>query len=190
MARINLLPWREELRKEQQQNFLMSIVGSAGIVLLIMFFVHSHIEGTIDYQNQRNQYLEKEIAALDQMIREIDALEQQKQKLIAKMEVIQQLQGSRPEVVHLFEEVAKTTPDGVYLNEMNQAGPTLNFNGVAQSNARVSTYMRDLEASPWLANPVLTIIETQGEANQGRVSRFKLSVHQQKPQQNKDGDQS
>ncbi len=190
MARINLLPWREELRKEQQQNFVLAILGSAGIVLLFMFLVHTHIEGAIERQNERNQFIETEIAALDKKIKEIDSLEAKKNKLIAKMEVIQELQGSRPEIVHLFEEVAKTTPNGVYLTEMKQGGSTLTFDGAAQSNARVSTYMRNLDSSPWLANPVLTIIETKGESNQGRVSRFKLGIQQQKQDQNKAGGQS
>jgi type IV pilus assembly protein PilN len=190
MARINLLPWREELRKEQQQNFLLAILGSAGVVLLIMFFVHTHIDGAIDRQNERNQFIETEIAALDKKIKEIDGLEAKKNKLIAKMEVIQQLQGSRPEIVHLFQEVAATTPDGVYLTEMKQVGLNLTLDGAAQSNAIVSKYMRNLDASPWLANPVLTVIETKGDANQGRVSRFKLGVRQQKQDQNKAGGQS
>lgn len=190
MAKINLLPWREELRKQQQKNFLLAILGSAGVTLLVMFMVHSHIEGLIEQQNRRNQYLETEIAALDKKIKEIEGLEEKKRKLIAKMEVIQQLQASRPEIVHLFEEVATTTPDGVYLTEMKQTGPTLTFDGAAQSNARVSAYMRNLEDSPWLANPVLTIIETKGNANQGRVSRFKLSVQQKKQDQENGGEQS
>lgn len=190
MAKINLLPWREELRKQRQQNFLLAILGSAGFALVIMLLVHSHIEELIEQQNRRNQYLETEIAALDKKIKEIEDLEDQKHKFIAKMEVIQELQGSRPEIVHLFEEVATTTPDGVYLTEMNQAGPTLTFDGAAQSNARVSAYMRNLEASPWLADPVLTIIETKGSTNQGRVSHFKLSVQQKKQDQENAGGKS
>ena len=190
MAKINLLPWREELRKQQQQNFLMAILSSAGVAALIMFLVHGHIDGMIEQQNRRNQFLETEIAALDAKIKEIQALEEQKRKFIAKMEVIQELQGSRPEIVHLFEEVAKTTPDGVYLTGMDQSGPTLTFDGAAQSNARVSAYMRNLESSPWLANPVLTIIETKGDSNQGRVSHFKLSVQQKKQDRQQAGGQS
>ncbi|MGR9105642.1 MAG: PilN domain-containing protein [Gammaproteobacteria bacterium] len=185
MAKINLLPWREELRKQQQQDFLMAIMGSAALCLLIMLMVHSHIEGLIEQQNRRNQFLETEIAALEAKIKEIDDLEQKKAMLVAKMEVIQELQGSRPEIVHLFDEVATTTPDGVYLTEMTQTGNTLTFDGSAQSNARVSAYMRNLDASPWLANPVLNIIETKGEGNQGRVNRFKLSVQQKKVDQPK-----
>ncbi|MCI0732378.1 MAG: PilN domain-containing protein [Methylococcaceae bacterium] len=190
MAKINLLPWRDELRKQQQQNFLLAILGSAGVAMLIMFMVHSHIEGLIDQQNHRNRFLETEIAALDKKIKEIEELEDKKRKFIAKMEVIQQLQGSRPEIVHLFEEIATTTPDGLYLTEMKQAGPTLTFDGAAQSNARVSAYMRNLESSPWLANPVLTIIETKGSSNQGRVSRFELKVQQKKQDQENDGGKS
>lgn len=190
MAKINLLPWREDLRKQRQQDFLAAIMGAAGTTLLIMFLAHSHIEGMIDQQNSRNRYLEQEIAVLDKKILEIKELEEKKSRLIAKMEIIQQLQGSRPEIVHLFEEVATTMPDGVYITDLKQTGSTLMFDGTAQSNARVSAYMRNLDVSPWLANPVLTIIETKGSANQGRQSQFKLSVQQKKQDKDKAGSES
>lgn len=190
MAKINLLPWREELRKQQQQDFLAAIMGAAGVTLLILFLAHNHISGLIDQQRSRNQYLEREITVLDKKIKEIEELEDKKSRLIAKMEVIQELQGSRPEIVHLFEEVATTMPDGVYITDMKQLGSTLTFDGSAQSNARVSAYMRNLEVSPWLANPVLTIIETKGNANQGRVSRFKLNVQQKKQDLDNPGSKS
>ncbi len=188
MARINLLPWREELRKQQQQEFLGAVLSVAGLTMFFMFMVHSHIEGSIDNQNSRNQYLNREITKLDKKIKEIKELEDKKARFIAKMDVIQQLQGSRPEIVHLFDEVATTIPEGVHINEFKQKGSLLTLDGAAQSNARVSVYMRNLENSPWLANPKLSVIETKGSANQGRVSKFNLSVKQEKQKKkNKNG---
>lgn len=187
MAKINLLPWRQELRKEKRKNFLLTIGASAGFTVLIMLLVHGLIESMIEQQNSRNKYLEGEIAVLDKKIKEIENLEEMKSKFLAKMQVIQDLQAMRPEIVHLFEEVATTTPEGIYLTEMAQVGRTMTFNGKALSNARVSAYMRNLEASPWLVDPVLTIIETKGSANQGRVSTFNLSVNQKNQDQDKPG---
>ena len=189
MAKINLLPWREELRKQQQQDFLVAILSAVGVTVLLMFFVRSHINGMIDNQAKRNSFLETEIAALDRKIKEIQELEDRKRKLIAKMDVIQQLQGSRPEIVHLFDEVAKSTPDGVHITKFAQSGNVLTFDGAAQSNARVSAYMRSLDASAWLANPKLGVINTKSKSNQGRVSEFTLTIQQQS-QKKKDGSES
>lgn len=178
MARINLLPWREELRKQQQTEFLTAILLTAGLTAAILLFVHMHIDGLIDYQNQRNTFLQSEIAILDKEIKEINKLDQQKQRLIAKMNVIQSLQSSRPEIVHLFDEMSKTIPDGVNISSLMQSGGNLTLKGVAQSNARVSAYMRSLDASPWLKDPRLTIIETKEKSRQSRQSDFTLQVKQ------------
>ncbi|BBL72662.1 PilN domain-containing protein [Methylogaea oryzae] len=178
MARINLLPWREELRKQQQQEFFLAIGAGVVVVCVAMGVVHGYIGANIDYQAQRNQFLQSEIDALNKQIAEIKELEAKKNRLVAKMEVIQQLQGSRPEAVHLFDELAKTVPDGVKLDEVTQGGRTLSLKGVAQSNARVSAYMRNLDGSPWLENPVLSVIETKGSASGDRPNRFDMSVHQ------------
>lgn len=178
MARINLLPWREELRKQQQQEFFVAIGAGVVTVCLAMGFVHGYIGGRIDYQTQRNQFLQKEIDALNKQIAEIKELEAKKNRLVAKMEVIQQLQGSRPEAVHLFDELAKTVPDGVRLDEIVQGGRTLTIKGFAQSNARVSAYMRNLDGSPWLESPVLSVIETKGGPTGDRPNRFDMTVRQ------------
>lgn len=179
MARINLLPWREELRKRQQQEFFAAIGAGVVTVCLAMVFVHVHISGGIDYQNKRNRFLEQEIALLDKQITEIKELGAKKNMLVAKMEVIQQLQGGRPGTVHLFDELAKTVPDGIKIDAIIQDGSTLSIKGVAQSNARVSAYMRNLEDSPWLENPVLSVIETKGDDATGdRPSKFELKVRQ------------
>lgn len=184
MAGINLLPWRAERRKQKQQQFFsitaLALLLSAGILL----FVHLQIQSMIEYQNQRNKLLETEVALFDKKIKEIEELEAKKKRLISKMEVIQQLQTSRPEIVHLFDELARTIPEGVYLSDFTQADKNLTMNGIAQSNARVSAYMRNLESSPWLQDPMLNIIESKLDAKDKkdqkdqRGSKFTLQVRQ------------
>ena len=181
MAHINLLPWRAELRKQQQKDFFATIGFGMFLTVAIMLLVHADIASRLEHQAERNSYLESEIATLDRKIKEIQDLETKKKRLIAKMEVIQQLQGSRPEIVHLFDELGRTIPEGVYLSDMTEVEKNILFNGVAQSNARVSAYMRNLESSAWLKSPVLNIIETKVEnkdAKKERQSSFTLQVRQ------------
>jgi len=178
MAKINLLPWREELRKQQQKDFLSAIGAGVAVTALSLVVVHIYFSGKIDNQLQRNNYLQAEVTVLDTKIAEIRDLEKTKGRLVSKMDVIQKLQGSRPGIVHLFDEIAKSVPDGVHIKELVQAGKGLKLVGVAQSNARVSAYMRDLEASPWIAGPKLQIIETEGKSKHSRVSNFTLNVTQ------------
>lgn len=181
MARINLLPWRAELRKQRQKDFLAAILLGIVATLAIFLLIRSHIAGKIDYQTRRNQFLESEIAVLDNKIKEIQELETKKKHMLARTDVIQQLQSSRPEVVHLIDELARTVPDGVYLTDLTQVDKNLTVNGYAQSNARVSAYMRNLEASPWFAEPVLTIIESKNEGKdtrKDRTNKFTLQVKQ------------
>lgn len=181
MARINLLPWRAERRKQRQQEFFVLLGGALIATAGLLYLGHSHIEGLIDYQSERNRFLEAEVGQIDKQIKEIQDLESQKKRLIAKMEVIQQLQASRPETVHLLDELARTIPEGVRLIDMVQADRSLLMNGVAQSNARVSAYMRNLDSSPWLKEPQLNIIEARQETKENRHdrgSRFTLQVKQ------------
>jgi type IV pilus assembly protein PilN len=159
MARINLLPGREELRKEQQRQFLTILGLSAVLMALIIVAVHIQIAGMIANQNDRNDFLKKEIAKVEKQIKEINALAREKKNLLARMEVIEQLQRNRPEIVHLFDEIAKIMPEGTYLISLKQKGKTLVMEGMAQSNARVSALMRNIEASPWLASPRLQVIQ-------------------------------
>jgi type IV pilus assembly protein PilN len=175
MAHINLLPWRAELRKQKQREFATVAVGSAILMLLVIAFFHFQISGMIDHQNSRNSFLQREIETVEAQIKEIRDLEVQKQQLVARMKVIEQLQRDRPAVVHLFDELVKATPDGLYLTSVLQENSTLVIEGIAQSNARVSALMRNLEASPWLENPVLEIIQS----DKSESSRsFKLRVVQ------------
>lgn len=182
MAGINLLPWRAERRKQKQQEFFSITALSLLVTVGILAFVHLQIGGMIDNQNKRNEYLQSEMTLLDRKIKEIEELEAKKKRLIAKMEVIQQLQMSRPEIVHLFDELARTIPEGVLLTDLTQNDKLLTINGIAQSNSRISVYMRSLDASPWLQDPVLSEIVAQQELNKGkkdiRGNKFTLQVKQ------------
>lgn len=180
MTRINLLPWRERQRKELQRQFA-SIAGSAAVLMAaIIFYGHLHMATLIDGQNARNDYLSQEIALVDEKIKEIKTLEDEKQKLLTRMDVIQQLQTRRPEIVHLFDEFVRHVPEGVYLTEITQSGEEIMISGVAQSNATVSSFMRNLDESEWLSDPKLEIIEATVKGRV-RTSTFTLHVNQTAP---------
>lgn len=180
MPRINLLPWREAERKRIRQEFGVGVVAALLFAGVLAFAVSWQLQSMIDYQNSRNQYLKDEIAKLDKQIAEILELETQKARLKARIDVIEQLERSRPEVVHLFDQLVRTLPEGVHLTAMKQTGRRIQLRGVAQSSTRVASYMRNIEASEWLANPAVDIIETKGNADAG--SEFTLQVMQENPQ--------
>jgi type IV pilus assembly protein PilN len=182
MAKINLLPWREELRKQKKQDFLNAIGLAILMTIAILGMVYMHIAGLEEYQEQRNKLLQDEIALVDKKIVEIKSIEEKKSKLLAKIELIQKLQESRPEIVHLFDEVPKITPDGVFLTKVTQTGTELVFTGKSQSNARVSAFMRAIEASPWLQKPTLDVIQAPTQANADQLSDFILHAKQGKQQ--------
>ena len=175
MARINLLPWRAERRKARQKEFgvMLGLAVLGGI--LASFLIVSFYSGRISNQNARNDYLRSEIANVDKQITEIEALDKQKARLLARKEVIEQLQANRSQMVHLFDELVKTIPDGVALTSIKQEGEMLTLSGRSQSNARVSTYMRNLEGSGWMTRPELTVIEAR-EGNSGLPYAFDLTV--------------
>jgi len=183
MAKINLLPWREELRKQKQREFIISGGGGAVVAALMVLLAHFHIDGLIENQNQRNTYLQSQIEILNERIGRINELEKMKADLLARMNVIQELQRSRPESVHLMDELVRTLPDGVYLRTFIQKDRNLEMTGAAQSNARVSDYMRNIDASEWLTAPRLDLIQTK-EVNRTRVANFSLRGNQKvhKPQ--------
>ena len=175
MPRINLLPWREEQRKERKIAFLVALGGATVAAAFITFASYLLFGALLDAQEQRNERLRAEIRQLDKQIEEINNLESAKQKFIARMEIIEKLQRSRPEIVHVFDEIVRTLPDGVYLTGVKQTDRRLRFDGVAQSSTRVSTFMRNIDASEWLTNPELEVIETQkGQAG----SKFTLFAEQ------------
>jgi type IV pilus assembly protein PilN len=177
MARINLLPWRETERQRRQREFLAILAGSLVLAAAISAFAHLQVEAMIDYQNQRNTFLDGEIAQLNRRIKEIHNLEKTKANLIARMSVIQQLQESRPEIVHLFDELVSTLPDGVYLTKITQRGRDIELQGRAQSNARVSAYMRNIDASPWMGGANLKVIQ-QRDAKRSDLNEFVLTAKQ------------
>jgi type IV pilus assembly protein PilN len=176
MPRVNLLPWRVAERKRRQQQFAVAAVAAVGAALAVTGLLWLLVGGWIDTQNDKNQLLKTEIAALDKLITEIDGLEEQKRRLVARMEIIETLQRSRPEVVHLFDQLAQTLPEGVYLTSVKQTSRRLEIKGIAQSHTRVSEFMRQIDASPWLADPELEVVETKRGATEG--SEFTLYANQ------------
>lgn len=182
MARINLLPWRQERRKRRQKEFGSLIGLTALLAAFLAFGIYSYFNVLIDNQNARNTYLQNEITALDARIKEIEGLEKQRAALLARKEVIEQLQANRSQMVHLFDELVRTIPEGVRLNAIKQNGDQLTLEGIAQSNARVSSYMRSLEKSGWMTNPDLAIIEAKG-GDKAMPYQFTLRVTLTKPKQ-------
>ncbi len=180
MTRINLLPWREERRQEQKKQFAMMALMTCILAAAIVGLIHFQMQSKIDYQLSRNRFLTNEIKKLDEEIKEISELQKVRRSLIERMEVIQDLQGSRPSIVHLFTEIVSTVPNGVYLQTLKQTGSNLLINGEAESNARVSTYMRNLAGSEWLKEPNLSVIEIQ-DFTVNRISTFTLTVKQTSP---------
>src|SRR5580700_4538184 len=175
MPRINLLPWREGERKERKLAFLVAL-GVAALAAGVASFAAYLLYGSmIESQEHRNQQLRAEIKTLDKQIEEINNLEVSKQKFIARMEIIEKLQRSRPEIVHVFDEIVRTLPEGVYLTGVKQTEKRLRFDGVAQSSTRVSSFMRNIDGSQWLRNPELEVVET---AKSGAGSSFTLSADQ------------
>lgn len=181
MARINLLPWREELRAQQQKDFVVQVALAAVFGAAIWGLWHMQMAGMIENQNSRNSFLQAEIKELDKEIREINDLEKTKANLLARMNVIQELQSNRPMSVHLMDELVRTLPDGVHLTQFQQNSANLTINGVAQSNARVSAYMRNIDSSDWLANPGLQVIETK-KSERSRTAEFTLTAKQRNAQ--------
>ena len=167
MAQINLLPWREEQRKEQQRQFLTILGLSAVLMGLIVLAVHIQIAGMIGNQQSRNEYLSKEISKVEKQIKEINNLAKEKKRLLSRMEVIETLQRNRPEVVHLFDEIVKVMPEGTYLTSMNQSDKSLVVKGMAQSNGRVSALMRNIDSSAWLSSPQLQVIQKDSKRGSG-----------------------
>ncbi|MFC0677002.1 PilN domain-containing protein [Lysobacter korlensis] len=186
MARINLLPWRAERRKQRQKEFgiMLGVAAAAalGVSLLISSFYNAQIEG----QNERNAYLRTQIESVQKEIDEIKLLDEKRAKLLARKEVIESLQADRSQMVHLFDSLVRTIPDGVVLTSVKQDDKTLTLEGRSQSNARVSTYLRNLEGSGWMSRPELSIIEAKG-SDKGLPYEFKLQVQLANPNGAKEG---
>ena len=179
MPRINLLPWRELERKRKRQEFGVAAGGAVLLAILTGFVLRWQYSSIIDNQNERNEYLKGQIAEVDKQIVEILDLEQRKQNLQARIQVIEQLQRSRPEVVHLLDQMVRLLPDGVYLTSITQHDRRLQIKGVAESSTRVSAFMRNIDGSEWLKDPTLEIVETKGTGDAG--ASFTLYANQIAP---------
>jgi len=183
VIRINLLPHRAEKRRARQIQFIALSVISVVLAGLLVGVVQVAIGAQISYQERRNTYLKQETLVLDKQIAEIKKLREQTQSLLARKNVVENLQSTRSDVVHLLDQMLRILPDGVYLKSLKQTGNRIALDGYAQSNARVSTLMRAIEDSPWLDSPTLIEIHAT-TAGGGRISEFSLNFNltkQQKP---------
>jgi type IV pilus assembly protein PilN len=188
MAKINLLPWREERRQQLTKEFYVLLGLAAGVALLLFGLAYYYFDQSISYQNQRNTFLTREIAKLDSQIEEIKKLEKQKANLIARQTVIEELQASRTQMVHLFDELVKTIPNGVFLEKITQQGTKLSMEGYSQSHSRVSDYMRRLDNSQWFEKVELDYIKADTTLV-SHEQKFKLSVNLVNPNRKKDSDE-
>lgn len=181
MARINLLPWREQLREERKQRFLVTLGGTLLVAGGLVFVGGQYLDRAIEQQNARNDFVRKEIAVLDARIKEISELKQKRQQLLERMKIIQDLQGNRPVIGRIFDQLVRTLPDGVYFSSLKRTDKAIAISGAAESNNRVSSLMRNLESSDWLASPNLTQVKavTAGAVDQANV--FELTVQQTQP---------
>jgi type IV pilus assembly protein PilN len=181
MAHINLLPWREEERKRKRNEFY-SVTGGVSVLMgVIGLAAHIYVGGMVDYQLSRNDLLKDEIKKVDAKIKEIQELEKKKEQLISRMRIIERLQRNRPEAVHIFDEMARIVPEGLYIENLIQKERMITIKGRAQSNARVSAFMRALESSNWFSAPSLSVISTKGEGA-NRYREFTLQVSQASPE--------
>ena len=174
MATINLLPWREERRQELKKEFLVVLGAVAGIAVLIVLVIHMLLQSAIDAQQGRNAYLNKNIKELEVQVREIRDLKKKKQEMLDRMTVIQQLQGNRPLIVRVFDEIVRTLPDGIFYDSLKRNNNVIVVTGIAESNNRISSLMRKLEASEWFESPNLTKV-TAAPSYGDQASAFTLS---------------
>jgi len=183
MPRINLLPWRVELRQKRKKEFMVALAGCLVVAFGVVYLSKLTVQGWTRGQQSRNQVLRTEIAALDKQIQEITTLESQRERLTARMQIITQLQRSRPEVVHLFDELVDTIPEGVYLTEVVQQGARIAVEGNAQSSTRVSALMRNIDDSEWLRSPGLSGVDfvTRGTERNAQFRVFAEQVPMTSP---------
>jgi len=177
MPRINLLPWRAELRQRRKKEFLVALAGSLIVAVGVVYLSKLTVQGWTSNQQARNEVLKSEIKSLDEQIAQISGLESQRDRLVARMQVITQLQRSRPEVVHLFDELVSAMPEGVYLTEVQQQGTRIQVKGNAQSSTRVSALMRNIDDSEWLKGPGLEGVDFVTEGTE-RNAQFRVFAEQ------------
>ncbi|WP_339803759.1 PilN domain-containing protein [uncultured Marinobacter sp.] len=181
MANINLRPWREELRKDKQNRFIALLIGAAIVAAGLSFLWKTDLDNRIAYQQSRNAYIQTASRQLDSQIQEIENLRRQRAELLARMEVIQDLQGKRPVIVRVFDELVRTLPDGLFYSDLRKTGELVTVVGMAESNSRISTLMRNFERSDWFQSPNLTNVSAADDRRAG-YSQFNLSVTQTTPE--------
>lgn len=191
MPSINLRPWREELRAERQKQFITTLVGVLIAAAALVFLWQDHVNSQIEYQNSRNAYLKTSMVELDKKIKEIQQLTAERQKLIDRMKVIQDLQGTRPIIVRVVDELVRTLPDGLYYKSLERRGAELSIKGMAESNNRISSLMRNFEASEWFASPNLKDVSAvKKEKSDETLNSFDLTVKQVTPDASKNADET
>jgi type IV pilus assembly protein PilN len=179
MPTINLRPWREELRAERQKQFISVLVGVLIIACGLVFLWTSNVDSGIEFQNSRNAYMQSSMTELDKKIAKIKKLKSQKKKLLDRMKVIQDLQGTRPVIVRVFDELVRTLPDGLYYESLKRSNDVLSIQGLAESNNRISGLMRNFEMSEWFSNPNLTDVSSvKGDDS---LNKFTMSAKQVTP---------
>lgn len=183
MARINLLPWRDELRQEKKKEFFTVLGGFCILGVLCGYVWVGSVQGSIDNQNSRNNMLQKEINALEQQVAEIKELKERRAQLLERMKVIQDLQGTRPVIVRYFDDLVRAVPDGVYLTKLVRSGQQISVEGVAESHSRISSLMRNLDESDWFTDPNMSTIS----AGDGQAQKFSMSVGAAVPEQTGEG---
>ncbi|PXX89342.1 pilus assembly protein PilN [Marinobacter vulgaris] len=181
MAKINLRPWREELRAEKQKQFVVMILGAAIIAGGLAFLWKTDMDNRIAYQESRNAYIETATRQLDKQIKEIENLKRKRDELLSRMQVIQDLQGKRPVIVRVFDELVRTLPDGLYYTNLKKNAERVDIVGMSESNSRISSLMRRFEDSDWFTDPNLSNVASADNARAG-YSQFNLSVQQQTPE--------
>ncbi|TNC82298.1 MAG: pilus assembly protein PilN [Oleiphilus sp.] len=184
MPSINLRPWREELRAERQKQFLTTLIGVAIVAGGLVFLWQGQVDSQIEYQKSRNAYIKSSMEVLDKKTKEIQTLKKRKETLLSRMKVIQDLQGTRPVIVRVFDELVRTLPDGLHYDSLNKSADTVLIKGKAESNNRISGLMRNLEASEWFANPNLT--DVSAVKGDDALNQFTMTVTQVKPAISKD----
>jgi type IV pilus assembly protein PilN len=201
MAKINLLPWRQELKKQRQQEFAVINAAVALTAAAIIMFFHILLSSQLSDQEERKAYIQSEIATLDNQIKQIDELQTRKDELLARMKVIQDLQGRRPVVVRVFDELARSVPNKIYLSLIKRDGDRFTIEGYAESNTQVSSFLRNLNASTWFKNPVLATVTAEDQkdkketkskvqADVKKNNRFALTVELESPEPEKTDDKT
>lgn len=185
VTNINLLPWREELKQKRQKQLRNAIFCGWVVACGAAFMMVKYWDGRINYQNERNQYLQNEITSLQEIIKEIEGLREKRDEIVERLEVIQELQADRAQIVHVFDDLVQKMPEGVYLDQVNKKGSSLDVQGFAQANARVSSLMRNLDASSWFQSPKLKIVKSTSQSGL-ELSQFNLSVSEERSNNTED----